>query len=111
MVIKNQFKKIIKTGLFIMTCIFNGELQDYSEVLINIAMRSNRMIIPSSLILHVAAKETVKDDNSGNQEIKEEVIEAAVTKDSSSKTGENVANPAHTEKLDTAAKEAEKGKI
>lgn len=64
--------------------------------------------------MHVAAKES-KGDKSEKQEVKEEakkevkeeVIEAAVTKDGSSKTGENVANPAHTEKLDQAAKEAE----
>lgn len=69
---------------------------------------------PSSLILHVAAKES-KGDKSEKQEVKEEakkevkeeVIEAAVTKEGSSKTGENVANPAHTEKLDQAANEAE----
>lgn len=69
---------------------------------------------PTSLILHVAAKES-KGDKSEKQEVKEgakkevkeEVIEAAVTKDGSSKTGENIANPAHTEKLDQAAKEAE----
>lgn len=57
----------------------------------------------------MADKES-KEDNSGKKEVKEEVIEAAVTKDSSAKTGENVANPAHTEKLDKAAKEAEGGK-
>lgn len=63
--------------------------------------------------MHVAAKES-KGDKSEKQEVKEgakkevkeEVIEAAVTKDGSSKT-ENIANPAHTEKLDQAAKEAE----
>lgn len=64
--------------------------------------------------MHVAAKES-KGDKSEKQEVKEEakkevkeeVIEAAVTKEDSSKTGENVANPAHTEKLDQAANEAE----
>lgn len=51
-------------------------------------------------------KQEVKEE--AKKEVKEEVIEAAVTKEDSSKTGENVANPAHTKKLDQAANEAEK---